>query len=37
MEHPFIAEEMINVPLSTLDVNLFNEELQNVSQVKSRV
>ena len=37
MEHPFIADELINVPLSTLDVNQFNEEVKNASQVKAHM
>ena len=37
LEHPFISDEMINVPLSPLDINLFNDEVQNESSVKSRM
>ena len=34
-EHPFIAEELLSTPLSTLDIDTFNSEVKHTDKVRS--
>lgn len=34
-EHPFIAEELLGTPLSTLDIDTFNNEVKHTEKIRS--